>query len=97
MYEPLGLKLAPGCVYWPDFLILDAGEPGFTFRELKGRKGDGFWSMPVSKVKIRLAAKLFPFFRFEIVWPNARLGEWETMAIPSGVLMFPSPTSRPAV
>lgn len=78
-YEAVRLALAPGVTYVPDFLEV-AGD-SFVFVEVKGRKGSGFWTLPLSKVKVRLAAALFPWWKFAIVWPGARLGTWERIGV----------------
>lgn len=81
-YEPITLKLAPGVKYQPDFLMI--GHPGkhqLVFIEIKGRKGAGYYSKPLSQAKIRIAAEMFPFWRFSIVWPGERLGTWDSMVV----------------
>lgn len=78
-YEAVTLRLAPGVSYTPDFVVFYAA--GFHFIEVKGRKGSGFWSRPVGKIKVKLAAEMFPQFRFEVVWPGERMGTWESVRI----------------
>lgn len=56
-FEEITLKLADDCRYTPDFWVL-ADDDVLEFHEIKG-----FWRDD-AKVKIRLAAKLFPQFRF---------------------------------
>ena len=80
-YEPVTLKLAPGVRYTPDFMIRCTFNKEIRFEELKGRKGTGFYSLPVSKIKIKMAASLFPFWNFSVVWPAERLGEWDSLVI----------------
>ncbi len=83
-YEAVTLKLAPGVRFIPDFMVtLFDGTPAgaVRFEELKGRKKTGFWTMPVSKIKIRLAAKLFPQWQFCVVFPNGRLSGWESQPV----------------
>lgn len=56
-FESVTLKLAPDCRYTPDFYVIDnAG--AVTLEETKG-----FWRDD-AKVKIRVAARLFPEFTF---------------------------------
>lgn len=78
-YEAVTLKLAPGVRYQPDFLVQYWGR--LEFIEIKGRKGAGYYSKPLSQAKIRIAAELFPFWRFSIVWPGERLGTWDSMVV----------------
>jgi hypothetical protein len=56
-FEAVTLKLAPDCRYTPDFYVLD-NQGTVRFEETKG-----FWRED-AKVKIRVAAKLFPEFFF---------------------------------
>lgn len=83
LYEPITLKLAPGVRYQPDFLVINNDNEVSLF-ETKGRKGASFWSMPVSKIKYKLAADLYPWWRFYVTWPKAN-GEWESIVVPRGV------------
>jgi hypothetical protein len=81
-YEVVTLVLAPGVRYIPDFMVVKDGQ--IEFHEVKGRKGVGFWSLPVSKVKIRMAASRFPWWKFRIVWPGGSSGTWDTVEIERG-------------
>jgi hypothetical protein len=56
-YEEITFKLADDCRYTPDFWSLDDDDI-LAFDEVKG-----FWRDD-AKVKIRMAAKTFPQFRF---------------------------------
>ena len=56
-YEAVTLLLAPDCRYTPDFLVVQA-DGSLAFHETKG-----FWRED-AKVKIRTAARLFPWFTF---------------------------------
>lgn len=56
-FESVTLKLAPDCRYTPDFYKLH-NDGSVEFEETKG-----FWRDD-AKVKIRVAARLFPEFRF---------------------------------
>lgn len=79
-YEPVTFRLAKKTRYTPDFMIeLLSGEICFT--EVKGRKSDGgYITDPVGKVKIKIAAELFPEFHFEIAWERLKRdgGGWNT-------------------
>jgi hypothetical protein len=79
-YEAVRMALAPGVTYIPDFLeVMPDGS--VLLVEVKGRKGSGFWTLPVSKVKVRMAAALFPWWKFAITWPGARLGTWDRIEL----------------
>ncbi|HWQ54840.1 MAG TPA: hypothetical protein VN442_14230 [Bryobacteraceae bacterium] len=81
-YEPATLKLAEGVRYTPDFLVRFREGGLMVFHEVKGRKLDSFWSRPVGKVKVRLAAALFPWWTFAVVWPMG--AAWDHWEVPSG-------------
>jgi len=55
------LKLADNCRYTPDFMSLDA-DGQVTFWEVKGFFRDD------AKVKVKVAARKFPFYRFVVVF-----------------------------
>lgn len=81
-YEPVTLKLAEGVRYTPDFFV--RFEYGIdVFHEVKGRKLDSFFSRPVGKVKIRMAATRFPWWRFAVVWPCG--AAWDHWEVPGAV------------
>jgi hypothetical protein len=77
-YEPVSLVLAPGVRYLPDFLTVTADI--VTFWEVKGRKNESYWTRPLSKVKIRMAAELFPWWEFRVAWPKSA-GAWDSFRI----------------
>lgn len=56
-YEAITLKLADDCRYTPDFVVVHL-DGRIEFREIKG-----FWRDD-AKVKIRVAARLFPWAKF---------------------------------
>jgi len=60
--KPIGLNLAPRlkCYYYPDFLVVYRDY--FEFDETKG----GF-CRDDALVKIKVAASLFPWFRFKMI------------------------------
>jgi len=70
-YEPVTFRLAKVTRYTPDFMVeLLSGE--MCFQEVKGARGDGYLSDPVGKVKIKIAAEMFPEFYFLIVWERQK-------------------------
>lgn len=67
-YEPFTLILAKRTTYKPDFLVVDA--QGFIeIHEVKGHWEDD------ARVKIKIAARQFPWFRF--VGLRRARGSWE--------------------
>jgi hypothetical protein len=66
-FEAIKLRLANLTFFTPDFLVIGAnGE--VVFHEVKG-----FWEDD-ARVKIKVAAELFPWFRF--VGVTRKKGEW---------------------
>lgn len=57
-FEAIKLRLADNTHYTPDFAIIDR-EGKLVFHETKG----GFWRDD-ARVKIKVAAEMFPFFKF---------------------------------
>ena len=56
-FEPVGLRLAEGCTYNPDFLVI-LPDGSVEIHETKGRWEDD------ALVKIKVAAEMFPWFVF---------------------------------
>jgi len=65
-YEPFKLILAKSTTYTPDFLVVYSGH--FECHEVKG-----FWRDD-ARVKIKVAAELFPWFKFVAV--TLKRGQW---------------------
>ncbi len=72
-YEPITLKLAHDCRYTPDFFIVENGG-AMRFEETKGFLRDD------AAVKLRVAARQFPMFRF-VMLRAAKGGGWITTEI----------------
>jgi hypothetical protein len=72
-HEPLKFKLADKTYYTPDYLVI-YNDWHIGFIEVKGRKGDGPWCEEDAKVKIKVAAAMYPF-PFTMVWPQ-KVGGW---------------------
>lgn len=68
-FEPITLKLAHDTRYTPDFALLDPGGH-LVLHETKG-----FWRDD-ARVKIKVAARLFPFFRFTAVEWQRKAQHW---------------------
>jgi len=75
-YEAITLRLAPAVRYTPDFLCLVVGEPLPVLVEVKGayRREDS-WQ------KLKIAAALFPIFRFEL-W-TYKDKQWTCKQVPN--------------
>lgn len=69
-YEKVKLKLADGTHYTPDFLVVTKAMR-IEFREVKGFLRDD------AAVKFKVAAELFPHFRFVMVTKDG--GAWRTI------------------
>lgn len=67
-YEPIKLRLADGAWYTPDFMYLDSGG------QIHIHETKGFWR-EAAKVRIKVAASLYPLFRFTAVMRVK--GHWE--------------------
>lgn len=68
-FEAIKLKLAPSTFYNPDFLVQNA-EGGIELHETKGHWEDD------SRVKIKVAARMFPMFKFFGVMWNENSKSW---------------------
>ena len=75
-YEPVKLRLAANTFYTPDFML--PGSP-ITFIEVKG-----FWRDD-ARVKLKVAAEMFPMFTFIAVTKDRRTGEWKEERIKGGM------------
>lgn len=74
-FEAVTLLLAPGAKYTPDWFYVTANGP--CFDEVKG----GF-VREASMVRLKVAAALFPEFRFRLC--QKVRGEWTVREVPSG-------------
>ncbi len=81
-YESETMKLPGGARYTPDFKI-EHNDGSISFEEVKGRKGTGFYALPVGKLKVKVAAATRPYWKFEVVFPGSRLGTWEKWEVPN--------------
>jgi hypothetical protein len=70
-FEPMRLILAPKTTYCPDFMVVDLND------EIELHEVKGFWRDD-ARVKIKVAATAFPWFRFLVVYkePKKRGGGW---------------------
>ena len=74
VFEGVKLRLADNTFYTPDFsVMLRDGE--IEMHEVKGRSGVKYWCEDDAKVKIKVAASIYPFL-FKIVWPKKGSG-WD--------------------
>lgn len=80
-FEPIKLRLADNTTYTPDFLIL-AQNGGLECHEVKGSKtvqlksgkASRPWCEEDAKIKIKVAAEMYPF-RFVMAWEDEQ-GTW---------------------
>jgi len=68
-FEPFNLRLAPGASYKPDFLVV-CSDGILELHETKG-----FWR-EAARLRIKVAAEAFPWFRFLAV--QRKHGQWIT-------------------
>ena len=81
-YEAVKLRLANNTFYTPDFLVMLVNGD-MEVHEVKGRKGDGYFAEDDAKIKVKVAAALYPF-RFVIVWQQ-KGGGWDSADVSSPV------------
>ncbi len=86
-FEGLTLRLAADVRYTPDFMVIRPLGTGFCrleAHEVKGHMQDD------ARVKVRVAAALFPWLTFFIVrrakGTSPRLGRWDIEEVPRGEL-----------
>lgn len=72
-FEKVKLRLAKATFLTIDFMVLLA-DGSLECHEVKGRKGDRYWVEEDAKIKLKVAAEMFPF-RFLVVWPR-KGGGW---------------------
>lgn len=74
-HEAVRLRLANGVWFLPDFLVrLPDGQA--LYHEVKGRGKNGrYFTREKGRLKVRVAAETFPFWRFIVVWPLGN-GAW---------------------
>lgn len=72
--QAITLRLCNGCRYTPDIISADYVSEGMMAWELKGKK---VWDDSI--VKLKFAAKEFPFIKFVLVWKEN--GQWVTQEI----------------
>lgn len=70
-YEGLKLRLANNTTYTPDWFVVYPGH--FELHEVKG----GFWRDD-ARVKIKVAAEMFPYFKFVAVTKIGKTGRWSS-------------------
>src|SRR5579872_339508 len=84
-FEQITLKLAADCRYTPDYSVIRndvESDPtwALTFYEVKARRKGRMFAEDDSKVKIKVAASMFPF-RFFYAVPKSN-GDWEEIEVP---------------
>lgn len=69
-----GLRYTPDLVLWSSFAgLLDAIEVKAE------RRRDARWATDDSKAKIKIAAKMFPFIRWRLMWKES--GQWKEQVV----------------
>ena len=71
-FEAVKLRLADDTYYIPDFIVMLA-DGAIQFHECKGFMRDD------AAVKLKVAARMFPCFRFVLAWREA--GQWRTQEV----------------
>lgn len=79
-FEPMKLKLANNTTYTPDFMALDKAGKLWVFEVKAWWKGSGGKPGRVgfqedARVKVKVAARAYPFLLFRVVW--MRDGVWQ--------------------
>lgn len=73
--QAIGLRIANGSLYHPDFMVRHT-DGRIVFFETKGR------NMPTGTVKIKVAARIFHYWEFNLVHATDRsLRSWEMQRI----------------
>ncbi|MBT9170537.1 MAG: hypothetical protein DDT18_00880 [Actinobacteria bacterium] len=72
-FEPFGLKLADKTYYHPDFLVVYKDK--FEIIEIKGFMRDD------ANVKLKIAAKEFPWFQFKLIFWNSKTKGFEEKVV----------------
>lgn len=77
-FECWTFKLAKDTRYTPDFVV-QLADGVLELHEVKGRKrGDGkYFAEDDAKVKVKVAAAVFPMFAVKVCWPDGA-GGWNT-------------------
>lgn len=72
LFEPIKLRLAKATFYTPDFMVVRS-DGTCEFHELKG----GPWEDD-ARVKVKVAAEMYPEFRFVgVTWDRAKGWQYE--------------------
>ena len=71
--------LAHLCRYTPDFRVILA-DSTVEYHECKGKKGKSYYAHEDARIKIKVAATLYPQFTFCVVWLDN--GTWKRKDVP---------------
>lgn len=77
-FEAIKLRLAKATFLTIDFAV-KLPDGALQLHEVKGRKGDRYWAEEDAKIKLKVAAEMFPF-QFFVVWPRQG-GGWNQEAV----------------
>lgn len=68
-FECIGLKVAPNCHYYPDFMVM-MPDGRIEIHEVKARAANGSYrAEDDARVKLKVCAEKFPF-PLRVVWPK---------------------------
>lgn len=81
LWSPMKLRLAENTFLTLDFLLIRP-DGGVELEDVKGRKGDSYYTTEDARIKIKVAARMYPWFRFFTVWED-RNGIWRREEIPA--------------
>ena len=79
-YEGVKLRLADKTSFTADFLV-ELADGSLELHEVKPRSGKKYFAHEDARVKIKVAAEMYPCFTFKIVWPR-KGGGWDQQIIP---------------
>lgn len=74
-FEAVKLRLADNTFLTLDFLLI-ASDGTVELEDVKGRKGDSYYTTEDARVKIKVAARMYPWFRIATVWED-KAGDWK--------------------
>lgn len=78
--QAITFRLANGLRYTPDNVVFGGFTHRFSAYEVKGkRRKDSRWFTDDSKVKIKVAARVFPWVRWAVVWKEN--GQWQEQVV----------------
>jgi len=77
--QAITLQLANGLRYTPDFVVMGHGAKSDLPPHCFEVKGPHAWED--SLVKLKVAARTYPFFKFTLAWRKGRAEPWQTQDV----------------